>query len=213
MASATLYRGQPALKLSQWVGVIRTPDGTVLEILPKTHRRGDDPRASRALLLKMLAATETTASTEGQRTVKASEAPVDKAKTISKAAASRSSTQARAEDGTASRGSAGVVIDAPGRGVECVSGWWRVASDTGDHLEADHAGDDREDEIIFRWANELARADAIASVFTVSVGKRNTEACATLTQGTTGLLSVLGRLAKISGESAPVDYFNNKSKA
>ena len=58
VASATLYRGQPALKLSQWVGVIRTPDGTVLEILPKTHRRGDDPRASRALLLKMLAATD-----------------------------------------------------------------------------------------------------------------------------------------------------------
>ena len=75
------------------------------------------------------------------------------------------------------------------------------------------AGDDREDEIIFRWANELAKSNAIASVFTVSVGKRNTEACATLTQGTTGLLSVLGRLAKISGENAPVDYFNNKSKA
>jgi trehalose-phosphatase len=75
------------------------------------------------------------------------------------------------------------------------------------------AGDDREDEVIFRWANEIAKSDSIANVFTVSVGKRNTEACATLTQGTTGLLSVLGRLAKISGETAPVDYFNNKSKA
>jgi trehalose-phosphatase len=75
------------------------------------------------------------------------------------------------------------------------------------------AGDDREDEVIFRWANEIAKCESIPNVFTVSVGKRNTEACATLTQGTTGLLSVLGRLAKISGENAPVDYFNNKSKA
>jgi trehalose-phosphatase len=75
------------------------------------------------------------------------------------------------------------------------------------------AGDDREDEIIFRWANELAKAKTIANVSTVSVGKRNTEAASTLTQGTTGLLSVLARLAKISNENAPVDYFNNKTKA
>ena len=92
----------------------------------------------------------------------------------------------------------------------------RAAAQTDGSTPADFlmvAGDDREDEVIFRWANELAKSDSIASVFTVSVGKRNTEACATLTQGTTGLLSVLGRLAKISGENAPVDYFNNKSKA
>jgi trehalose-phosphatase len=75
------------------------------------------------------------------------------------------------------------------------------------------AGDDREDEIIFRWANELAKANTVANVCTVSVGKRNTEAASTLTQGTTGLLSVLGRLAKISNENAPMDYFNNKTKA
>lgn len=75
------------------------------------------------------------------------------------------------------------------------------------------AGDDREDEIIFRWANDMNKAGSIANVFTVSVGKRNTEAAATLTQGTTGLLSVLGRLSKVSHESAPTDYFNNKTKA
>ncbi|KAL9096211.1 MAG: hypothetical protein Q9165_001734 [Trypethelium subeluteriae] len=52
------------------------------------------------------------------------------------------------------------------------------------------AGDDREDEIVFRWANKLADGHGLAGkvrdVTTVSVGKRNTEAMATLTQGTTG---------------------------
>lgn len=75
------------------------------------------------------------------------------------------------------------------------------------------AGDDREDEVIFRWANDLGKAGAVPEVFTVSVGKRNTEAASTLTQGTTGLLSVLARLAKISAEAAPTDYFNNKMKS
>jgi trehalose-phosphatase len=75
------------------------------------------------------------------------------------------------------------------------------------------AGDDREDEVIFRWANEVGKRGDVANVCTVSVGKRNTEASSTLTQGTTGLLSVLGRFAKISNESAPMDYFNNKTKA
>jgi trehalose-phosphatase len=75
------------------------------------------------------------------------------------------------------------------------------------------AGDDREDETIFRWANELNVSKTIAHVTTVSVGKRNTEAASTLTQGTTGLLSALGRLAKISNDAAPMDYFNNKTKA
>lgn len=74
------------------------------------------------------------------------------------------------------------------------------------------AGDDREDEAIFRWANELGKSGGIAEVFTVSVGKRNTEAASTLTQGTTGLLSVLARLAKISSDDAPTDYFNNKTR-
>ncbi|KAK4960799.1 Trehalose-6-P synthase/phosphatase complex subunit [Elasticomyces elasticus] len=62
------------------------------------------------------------------------------------------------------------------------------------------AGDDREDEVIFRWANALAAKGRVRDVFTVSVGKRNSEACATLTQGTTGLLTALQKLAKISLE-------------
>jgi trehalose 6-phosphate synthase/phosphatase len=59
------------------------------------------------------------------------------------------------------------------------------------------AGDDREDEVVFRWANKLGSSGVLKEVTTVSVGKRgNTEAMATLSQGTTGLLSVLQRLAK-----------------
>lgn len=74
------------------------------------------------------------------------------------------------------------------------------------------AGDDREDEVVFRWANELGKAGAVKEVFTVSVGKRNTEAMSTLTQGTTGLLSVMGKLSKISADQAPRDYFNVKPR-
>lgn len=55
---------QDALKLSQWVGLLRTPDGTTVEILPKTHERpGGRQEAgslerSRTLLLRMLQATD-----------------------------------------------------------------------------------------------------------------------------------------------------------
>lgn len=70
------------------------------------------------------------------------------------------------------------------------------------------AGDDREDEVVFHWANDLAKSGTIRDVFTVSVGKRNTEAQATITQGSTGLLTALQKLAKISTESTPDDYFN-----
>jgi len=59
------------------------------------------------------------------------------------------------------------------------------------------AGDDREDEVVFRWANKLAQTGTIRDVTTVSVGKRNTEAMATLTQGTSGLLAALQKLANI----------------
>lgn len=45
-------------------------------------------------------------------------------------------------------------------------------------------GDDRDDEVIFRWANE--QRDKIPRVTTVSVGMRNTEACTTLAQGVAG---------------------------
>lgn len=76
-------------------------------------------------------------------------------------------------------------------------------------------GDGRDDEVIFRWANELGKDKTVANVTTVSLGSRNTEAGCTLTQGVTGessicsegprllsnmqtgVLSVLQRLSKI----------------
>ncbi|KAK6334100.1 hypothetical protein TWF696_002602 [Orbilia brochopaga] len=58
------------------------------------------------------------------------------------------------------------------------------------------AGDDREDEVLFRWANEYAAEKEVAHVTTVCVGTRNTEATATLTQGVTGLISALNKLMK-----------------
>ena len=48
------------------------------------------------------------------------------------------------------------------------------------------AGDAREDEVIYRWANQLGKEGVIRDVTTVSVGSRNTEAMATLTQGVAG---------------------------
>jgi trehalose 6-phosphate synthase complex regulatory subunit len=70
------------------------------------------------------------------------------------------------------------------------------------------AGDDREDEVVFQWANELLKKQVIRDVFTISIGKRNTVASATLTQGTTGLLTALQKLGKISTDAMPMDYFN-----
>ena len=52
------------------------------------------------------------------------------------------------------------------------------------------AGDGRQDEGVFRWANKLSREDRIKYVTTVSVGKRNTEAMASLTQGSTGMYKI-----------------------
>lgn len=64
VATFTRMGQADAVKLSQWVGLIRLPDGTVIEILPKTHERPgarQDPESlpqSRSLLLRMLAATD-----------------------------------------------------------------------------------------------------------------------------------------------------------
>lgn len=49
-------------------------------------------------------------------------------------------------------------------------------------------GDGREDEVIFRWANEVGRQKRIKNTLTVTLGSKNTEAAATLTQGVTGML-------------------------
>ncbi|EHL03426.1 putative alpha,alpha-trehalose-phosphate synthase [Glarea lozoyensis 74030] len=46
-------------------------------------------------------------------------------------------------------------------------------------------GDGRDDEVIFRWANELERQKKVKHVTTVSLGAHNTEAGYTLTQGVT----------------------------
>jgi len=59
-------------------------------------------------------------------------------------------------------------------------------------------GDGREDEVIFRWANDLQKEGTIKSITTVSLSNRNTEARYTLTQGVTGVLMVLSKLAKLS---------------
>lgn len=75
------------------------------------------------------------------------------------------------------------------------------------------AGDDREDEVVFRWANTLANEGTIRDVFTVSVGKRNTEAQHAMTQGSTGLLSMLQKLANVSSDQMPVDYFRSHRRA
>ncbi|KAH8815415.1 glycosyltransferase family 20-domain-containing protein [Xylogone sp. PMI_703] len=48
------------------------------------------------------------------------------------------------------------------------------------------AGDGRDDECIFRWANDLGKDNQIKHVTTVSLGNRNTDAKYTLTQGVTG---------------------------
>ncbi|CRG89836.1 alpha,alpha-trehalose-phosphate synthase (UDP-forming) [Talaromyces islandicus] len=56
-------------------------------------------------------------------------------------------------------------------------------------------GDDREDEAVFHWANKLQDAKAVDEAVTVTLGSRSTEARATLTQGVTGVLSCLQRLA------------------
>ncbi len=48
-------------------------------------------------------------------------------------------------------------------------------------------GDGRDNEVIFRWANELGNNNTVDHVTTVSLGSRNTEAGCTLTQGVTGM--------------------------
>lgn len=48
------------------------------------------------------------------------------------------------------------------------------------------AGDGRDDEVIYQWANKLGKDKIIRDVTTVSVSSRNTEAMATLSQGASG---------------------------
>lgn len=46
--------GRPAVRLMSYVGVIRSPDGFQLEILPKIGQTASQPEQTRALLLEML---------------------------------------------------------------------------------------------------------------------------------------------------------------
>lgn len=48
------------------------------------------------------------------------------------------------------------------------------------------AGDSREDEFVFQWANKLGKSQMVRDVVTVTLGSRNTAASATLTQKVTG---------------------------
>ncbi|KAK3393347.1 glycosyltransferase family 20 protein [Podospora didyma] len=57
-------------------------------------------------------------------------------------------------------------------------------------------GDGREDEKVFKWANTLGTDGVVKEVVTVSLGTRNTEATATLTQGVSGVLMTLQKLAQ-----------------
>ncbi|MEC7120333.1 MAG: McrC family protein [Pseudomonadota bacterium] len=70
-------RGVPVIKFQQCVGVLRCPDGVVLEILPKAFKHDDTPEAARAILLKMLAAVpEITALLQTKATVQLAKMPL-----------------------------------------------------------------------------------------------------------------------------------------
>ncbi|KAG5985045.1 hypothetical protein E4U55_001786 [Claviceps digitariae] len=58
-------------------------------------------------------------------------------------------------------------------------------------------GDGREDEKVFKWANKLGASRTVENVVTASLGNRSTEAASTLTQGVSGVLSCLQRLASL----------------
>lgn len=46
---------QPALQARSFVGLVQTPDGTRIEVLPKTLHEGEDPSRTRRWLLRMIA--------------------------------------------------------------------------------------------------------------------------------------------------------------
>ncbi|CAK7267948.1 Trehalose-6-P synthase/phosphatase complex subunit [Sporothrix epigloea] len=56
-------------------------------------------------------------------------------------------------------------------------------------------GDGRDDDKVFKWANQLGEAGAVQEVVTVSLGSRSTEAASTMTQGVSGVLVALQKLA------------------
>ncbi|GAB0138202.1 trehalose-6-phosphate synthase subunit B homeolog f [Epichloe bromicola] len=74
----------------------------------------------------------------------------------------------------------------------------RASADGDVHKPVDFlmvVGDGREDEKVFKWANKLEERRTVENVVTASLGNRSTEATSTLTQGVSGVLSCLQRLA------------------
>ena len=53
-AGLVQLEGRRWLRLDNYVGVLQAPDGTRIEILPKTFDEGDDATQARRLLQKML---------------------------------------------------------------------------------------------------------------------------------------------------------------
>lgn len=67
------------------------------------------------------------------------------------------------------------------------------------------AGDGRDDEIVFEWANDLNDKKVVPYVSTISVAARNTQARFTLTQGVTGkLLHLMIRLIHLANQASGV---------
>ncbi|PHH49627.1 putative alpha,alpha-trehalose-phosphate synthase [UDP-forming] 106 kDa subunit [Ceratocystis fimbriata CBS 114723] len=58
-------------------------------------------------------------------------------------------------------------------------------------------GDGREDEKVFRWANNLKHEGIVENVVTVCLGSRSTEATATISQGVNGVLVALQKLSQL----------------
>ncbi len=64
-----------------------------------------------------------------------------------------------------------------------------IADDSGSKGPVDFlmvVGDGRDDEKVFKWANQLGEDGKVQEVVTVSLGSRSTEATATMTQGVSG---------------------------
>ncbi|PTB76327.1 glycosyltransferase family 20 protein [Trichoderma longibrachiatum ATCC 18648] len=102
----------------------------------------------------------------------------------------------------------GAIVVEPLDWTKCTAAQ-RVFEQLGEHMKSDEThkqpvdflmvvGDGREDEKVFRWANNLGDQNQIKNVITVSLGSRSTEAAATLTQGVSGVLNCLQRLASVS---------------
>lgn len=76
-ASLLEVEGRQWLRLDSLVGVIQTPCGTTLEILPKTHDRKDSAEGSRAILRKMvIALLDLPAKEAGEATLERFDVPL-----------------------------------------------------------------------------------------------------------------------------------------